>query len=209
MNALRAHVQGYAPVLGLAAAFAPAAAEAHLVATGMGPLCDGVAHFGASPEDYLPVLVLGLFAGLRGPRQARLTMSPLTVAWALGGLASLVVPPLAAIPLTGATALLFVVLGGLLAWNPNVPLSVIVSVGTAIGLVRGLDDVHGAPSDLASVLAMVATCGCVLIVYALAASVTLPLKRLWLIVAVRVGGSWMAAIGLLLVGWIIRYGNRI
>jgi hypothetical protein len=175
----------------------------------MGPLCDGVAHFGASPEDYLPVLVLGLFAGLRGPRQARLTMSPLTVAWALGGLASLVVPPLAAIPLTGATALLFVVLGGLLAWNPNVPLSVIVSVGTAIGLVRGLDDVHGAPSDLASVLAMVATCGCVLIVYALAASVTLPLKRLWLIVAVRVGGSWMAAIGLLLVGWIIRYGNRI
>jgi hypothetical protein len=43
-------------------------------------------------------------------------------------------------------------------------------------------------------------------VFAIAASLTIPLKRLWIIVAARVGGSWIAALGLLLVGWIVRYG---
>jgi hypothetical protein len=194
---------------GLGAAILPAVADAHLVTTGMGPLCDGVAHFCASPEDYLPVVILGLFAGLRGPRQTRLTLAALTLAWLVGGLASFVIPFAASNLLVIATALLFVLLGGLLAWNPDTPSWVIVGIGLSIGLIRGLDDLRSAPPQLPTAAVLGSICGCVLVVYALAASVTLPLKRLWMIVAVRVGGSWMAAIGLLLAGWIIRYGNQI
>jgi len=207
MTPTRPHLAVYALVS--TALLAPGLAEAHLVATGMGPICDGVVHFSVSPEDFLPVVILGLFAGLRGPRQARLALFVLTGAWLAGGLVALggFAPP--TLVLAVGTAVLFFLLGGLLAWNPSSPPWVVLSVAAGVGLVRGLDDLAGAPTSLADVAILGGICGCVLAVCALTASVTLPLKRLGLIVAVRVGGSWMAALGLLLAGWIIRYGNRI
>jgi urease accessory protein len=39
---------------------------------------------------------------------------------------------------------------------------------------------------------------------ALAASFVVPLRSAWARVAVRVAGSWIAAIGLLLIGWGVR-----
>ena len=48
----------------------------------------------------------------------------------------------------------------------------------------------------------------VFVVFAVAASITLPLTRAWMVVAVRVSGSWLAASGLLLAGWVLRYGAR-
>jgi hypothetical protein len=191
---------------GLAVAIVPAVADAHLIATGMGPLCDGVAHFGVSPQDYLPVLVLGLFAGLNGLPGARLTMYALTGAWLVGGIAAqfCTLGPLA-VP----TALLLVLLGGLLAWNPTTPVWVVTTLGAVIGLVRGLDDLRGTAADFPIALVLGSICGCVLVLYALSVSVTLPLKKPWMVVAVRVGGSWMAAIGLLLAGWIFRYGSQV
>jgi hypothetical protein len=195
--------------LGLAAATLPTVAAAHLVTTGMGPLCDGLAHFSSSPEDYLPVLVLGLFAGLRGPRQSRLTMAALTSAWLLGGSFAVAVPFADSTVLVVATAFLFVVLGILLASNPKTAVWVGMSAGVAVGLVRGLDDLRAAPSELPTVLVLAGICGCVLVLFALAASLTLPLRRIWMITAARVAGSWLAAIGLLLAGWIIRYGSQL
>jgi len=43
-------------------------------------------------------------------------------------------------------------------------------------------------------------------VVALAASFVVPLSAVWARVVVRVAGSWIAAIGLLLIGWAIRSG---
>ena len=50
----------------LAVALGCGPAEAHLNATGMGPVYDGVMHFLTSPEDLVPALALALLAGLRG-----------------------------------------------------------------------------------------------------------------------------------------------
>ena len=44
-------------VLALATA-GPGVAQAHLVASGMGPIYDGITHFGLSPEDYLSVIAV-------------------------------------------------------------------------------------------------------------------------------------------------------
>ena len=78
-----------------------------------------------------------------------------------------------------------------------------------MGLVRGAADLEGAPTSGASILALLGMCLSVFVVFALAASVTLPLRRFWMIIAARVTGSWMAAVGLLLAGWIMRYGARV
>jgi hypothetical protein len=48
----------------------------------------------------------------------------------------------------------------------------------------------------------------VFVVFAIAASISLPLTRAWMVIAVRVSGSWLAASGLLLAGWVWRYGAR-
>ena len=61
-------------------------AEAHLNATGMGPVYDGLVHFLTSPEDLVPALALALLAGLRGAPYGRRAMFTLPAAWLLGSL---------------------------------------------------------------------------------------------------------------------------
>jgi hypothetical protein len=187
----------------------PSLAEAHLMATGMGPVYDGVTHFGLSPEDYLPVIALGFYAGLRGPGHARLTLAGLVAGWIAGGVAGLMGfwPPAVALP--AATAALFLIIGGALAANRDAPPVICALAALALGLIRGAADLMGVAwslPHLVSVLGMTAGASVALV---LAASVTLPLQRLWMIVAARVSGSWLAASGLLLAGWILRYGAAV
>ena len=78
-----------------------------------------------------------------------------------------------------------------------------------MGLIRGAADLGGGPSDPASLLDLFGMCMAMACLYALAVSVTLPLQRFWMIVAARVTGSWIAAVGLLLAGWIIRFGAKV
>lgn len=189
-------------------ALAPAVAEAHLVASGMGPVYDGISHFALSPEDYLPVIALGLFAGLRGAQQARVALASLPSAWFAGGLAALLGAAIPPLWLSAATAVLLLFVGGLLAANQKTPLAVCIIAAVLLGIVRGLADLLGATLDAQTVLTLAGMTASVFVVFALAASLTLPLERLWLIVAARVGGSWLAALGLLLAGWILRYGSR-
>jgi urease accessory protein len=188
------------------AGLAPSLAQAHLVATGMGPIYDGISHFGLSPEDFLPVIALGFFAGLRSPRHARIALAMLTLAWLIGGivvLAGLGAPP-AALPV--GTALLFLSIGGSLAVNWALPPLLVSVAAVALGLVRGAADLMDVTPTIAHVLTLLGMSASAFVVFALAASVTLPLSRVWMIAAARVGGSWLAAFGLLYAGWIVRYG---
>jgi urease accessory protein len=193
-----------------AALLTPGLAQAHLVVTGMGPVYDGVTHFALSPEDSLPVIALAFYAGLRGPRHSRILLGVLPAAWFVGGLlmcfSGLTPPPILA---PAAAALLFLGLGGLLASNLELSTRSCAYAALALGLVRGAADLAGAPATGASVLDLVGMCASVFGLYALAVSVTLPLKRFWMIVAARVAGSWVAAAGLLLAGWIIRFGAKV
>jgi urease accessory protein len=190
-------------------AFAPASADAHLVQSGMGPIYDGISHFGLSPEDFLPVIALAFLAGLRGPRHARLTLAMVTFAWITGGIISFSGLELPAIILPALTAGLFLGIGGLLALNAELSPALCMIVATALGLVRGAGDMAGVDPTPSHALALVGMTASVFVIFALAASVTLPLQRLWMIIAARVSGSWLAALGLLFAGWILRYGARV
>jgi urease accessory protein len=197
-------------VLGAAAflAAAPAAAQAHLVVTGMGPIYDGISHFGLSPEDSIPVVALAFFGGLRGPATARLLLAALPLAWLAGGLIALggAVAPAAALSMANAVA--FLAIGSLLAANAQLAPALSAAFALGLGLMRGVADLSGATLTAAHLLTLAVMGACVFVVFALAASLTLPLQRFWMIVAVRIGGSWLAALGLLLAGWVWRYGAR-
>jgi hypothetical protein len=195
---------------GAASVLVPEVAWAHLVVTGMGSVYDGIGHFGLSPEDSLPVVALAFYAGLRGPLHSRMLMAALPLAWFAGGLAAAMSGAVfPAILLPASTAVILLGIGGLLASNLDLAPVTCTAVAALLGLVRGAADLEGATATGAAILTLLGMSLSVCVVFALAASVTLPLRRFWMIVAARVSGSWLAAVGLLLAGWIMRYGARV
>jgi hypothetical protein len=194
----------------VAAALFPAAAEAHLVVTGLGPVYDGATHFGLSPEDFLPVLALALFTGLRGPRHARLALAALAASWMAGGLLTsafgLTLPPILAPAMAAA---LLLATGGMLAANLELAPWPCAAAAAVLGLARGAADLSGTGPGGSAALNALGMAAAAAVLFALAASTTLPLRRLWMIVAARVAGSWAAAAGLLLAGWLVRYGAQV
>jgi hypothetical protein len=172
----------------------------------MGPIYDGIAHFALSPEGFLPLLALAFFAGLRDSQHARVVFYSLPLAWFAGGALALQNIAPSNLILSSSSAALFLVAGGLLASNLRLPVSISFLLALALGLVRGLADFTDVDADGSPLLVLTGVCASVAVVSALAASVTLPFKRLWMIIVARVYGSWIAALGLLLAGWIFRYG---
>ena len=151
---------------------------------------------------------LAFEGGVTGGLVSFLVLGVLPLAWIAGGSLAMGGVSLPAVVLPAVTAALFLAIGGLLAANAQLVPRLTAIAAATLGAVRGLADLAGVGPSLPHTGALLGMAGCVFALFALAASLTLPLKRLWMIVAVRVGGSWLAATGLLLAGWIWRYGAR-
>lgn len=188
---------------GLVLASCPSRAEAHLVTTGLGPLYDGLLHFAVTPEDLVPVLALALLAGLRGVTHGRRALFVLPAAWLLGGVIGLAVH--GGVSPTW-TALSFVLLGALVALDARLPLGATTLLAALLGLGHGyLNGASLAGPGLGAV-GLLGVVAAVFTLVAFAASFVVPLRAVWARLVVRVAGSWIAAIGLLLIGWAIRSG---
>ena len=178
----------------------PSPAAAHLVTTGMGPVYDGIGHLLLTPEDLMPVLALALFAGLRGAAAGRWAMFLLPLAWLAGGLAgsaaNFAIPP--TLP-----ALSILVLGGLVAADLRLPVAAVSGFAILLGLLHGFMNgavLRGGAGTLGLIGIAAMLFALVTLASALVVSVGASRARL----AVRVAGSWIAAIGLLMVGWSAR-----
>ncbi|MFI5120971.1 MAG: HupE/UreJ family protein, partial [Thermoanaerobaculia bacterium] len=126
---MRLRLAGFAAVL----LFAPRA-DAHLVTTGLGPVYDGIGHLLLTPEDFVPIVALALFAGLRGARAGRLALFTLPVAWVLGGLLGLRLGSATPAPVP---ALSFLLLGVLVAADLRLPDAAVAALAGGLGLVHG------------------------------------------------------------------------
>jgi hydrogenase/urease accessory protein HupE len=176
-------------------------AQAHLVETGLGPVYDGIAHFALTPEDLIPALMLAVLAGLRGKEHARRAIFVLPLAWLLAGL----VGSGTRIALPGAFAWLpLLILGALVAADFRLSASATAAIAIVIGAFLGLANgaaMAGAGAGMRGVLGIV---GAVFVVSTLAAGAVVAWQAGWLRIAWRVAGSWIAACGLLLMGWSLR-----
>jgi urease accessory protein len=190
--------------LALALTLAPGLAAAHLASTGLGPFYDGVSHFLLSPEDLVPVIGIALFAGVRGPTTARRVVLALPLAWLLGCLVALhAAPAYAGLEWSAAW---FVAIGALLAADVKLPAAATVALAALTGAVHGYFNGSGLGVSLtiATVLIGLALAVFVLTVFCAAPAVLLTAH--WARIAVRVIGSWIAASGILMLGWWIRGG---
>ena len=189
-------------LLASAIVLVPVPSHAHLLTTGLGPLYDGVFHFALTPEDFLPALALALLAGQRGVRAGRLALFALPSAWFVGGLVGLVVPALH--PAPALTTISFLALGGLVAAAARLRTEWVAALAVTVGFLHG--NLNGAAMSQAGrgVLGVVGIVAVVFAIVALAAARVASLRAEWARIAVRVAGSWIAAIGLLLLGWSLR-----
>ena len=174
-------------------------AHAHLVETGFGEYYDGVVHFAVTPADVMVVVALALFAGLRGTRAGRYAVVGLPLAWWVAGL----IGQHWGLdePLTRLTVFSFAFVGALVALDVRVADSVVLVVAIVAGGIHGL--VNGATMPGNSMLALTGAVSVALVLCLLLAAEVLRLSQPWQRVAVRVAGSWMLAIGILMLGWLV------
>jgi hydrogenase/urease accessory protein HupE len=178
-------------------------ARAHLVNTGFGPFDDGLARLFVTPEDLLPVIALALLAGLRGPHFGRAVLFALPVGWLAGSAFGLLLDPPNMLPL--AETILTIALGLLLAADSNLPLVPVAVLAILLGLLHGLLNGSELPKTSLSSPISVAGVGIALfVVVSLLAGQASAVPVPWARVAVRVAGSWIVAIGLLMLGWAMR-----
>jgi urease accessory protein len=177
-------------------------ADAHLNSTGMGPFYDGLVHFLMSPEDIIPVFALALLAGLRGATYGRRTLFTLPVAWLLGALAGLTT--VTATPHPSVAAAWFLLLGGLLAADAKLSLRMTTALAALLGVYHGYLNGTGMGQFESAAVALLGLVFAVFVLIALAAAFVVKLRAQWAKIAVRVAGSWIAASGLLMLGWAVR-----
>jgi len=192
---------GTASRLALAAgsALLPQAAQAHLVTTGLGPLYDGITHFLVSFEDLLPVIAMSLLAGLNGPQAGRRALFVLPATWLLGGVAGYTT---GAVPEgSWITAFSALVLGVLVAADRRLPVGIVALLAALLGLLHGWLNGAGIAAANREALALLGIGGAVFVAVSLLAALSASVKAQTTRIAVRVAGSWIAATGLLMLGW--------
>ena len=177
-------------------------ARAHLANTGFGPFYDGMVHLVLAPEDLLPVIALALLAGLSGPRASRWVLFSLSLLWVMAGVGGIFSGAEVVTPVLAAGAL--ILLGALVAADLKLPFALVLLLAAILGISHGyLNGTAMAPAGVAGLLG-VATA--VFVLFSLVSGLVVRLEALWARTAVRVAGSWIAAIGLLMLGWV--FGGR-
>jgi len=178
-------------------------AHAHLVSTDLGPFYDGAAHPLVSPEDLLTLLGFAILAGFAGPRAGRRMLTTLTVSWVLGVLVGYGLAQ-SAWDVSWGTASVILLLGLAGAFRLRCPVDVLVWAAAIIGLGHGWMNgaaVHAADGPWRAVLGL--TTGVFLLGTLLTGTSTW-LQKKRADVLLRVVASWVAAIGLLMLGWQLR-----
>jgi urease accessory protein len=190
--------KGLIAALGLL--FCPSYGSAHLVTTGLGPVYDGIGHLVMTPEDLVPALAIALFAGLRGAAPGRRALFVLPLAWFVGGLLGVFVEGLPTMPVAGIS---FLILGVLVAADLNLSQRLFIAVVIVVGLVHGL--LNGvALKESTGILGLIGIMATLFVIVAIVSATIVSLKKPWARIVVRVAGSWVAAIGMLMFGWLMR-----
>jgi urease accessory protein len=185
-------------VLGLL--FCPSDAAAHLVTTGMGPVYDGIGHLLLTPEDLVPAVAMALYAGLRGRAPGRRALFFFPLAWLIGGFIGLAADTMPVFPVS---AFSFLLVGLLIAADLRLPDNAFTVLAVAVGIMHGFLNGIALKAGPAG-LGLLGIMSALFVLVALVSAFVVSLKPPWARIVVRVAGSWVAAMGLLMIGWFFR-----
>ncbi len=180
----------------------PAPAQAHLVNSGLGPFYDGALHLLLSPADLLGLVALALLAGLRGASAGRLAVIALPAAWLFAGAIGM---SLAVMPELRWLSMAFLtILGLLVAIDARLSPAFVAAIAALYGALHGLLNGSALAVAGAGAVSLLGIAVTVFLLALLAAAAVVPLRALRARVVVRVAGSWVAAVGVLMLGWLVQ-----
>lgn len=180
----------------------PSTAAAHLVTTGLGPFYDGALHLLLSPEDLLGLVAAIALAGLQGAKASRIAVVTLATTWFIFSLVSLNLTVGFDFPWLNIISI--IILGALVAVNPTLPPAVAALLAGLYGALHGLLNGSALAAMDSGLLSIVGVSVTVLIIGLLCSALIVSLKAAWTRIVIRVAGSWIAAVGMLMLGWMVR-----
>lgn len=178
----------------------PSAVQAHLVNSGLGPFYDGSLHLLLSPGDLLGLIAIALLAGLQGPKAGRLVTMTLPLCWLIAGLIGMQLPAMLDLP--WVTMLAFAILGLLVAVDIRLPPAGVALLAALYGVLQGLQNGSALASigaDLTALFGIVMTS---LVIALLTAAAVVLLRAPWARILIRVAGSWLVAVGVMMLAWL-------
>ena len=98
----------------------------------------------------------------------------------------------------------FLLLGGLVAADAKLSLPVTTALTALLGAYHGYLNGTGLGQSLSVMVALIGVVFAIFVCLALVAAFVVRLRAAWARIAVRVGGSWIAASGMLMLGWAVR-----
>ncbi|MDF2998478.1 MAG: hypothetical protein K0R27_4115 [Xanthobacteraceae bacterium] len=191
--------------LGLPAVFSiagmPTAAHAHLVDTRLGDFYGGALHPLTDLQQILPWIALAALAAFQGPRRARWVVLVFPLALLAGGCASLVLPSPPFAPILDLS--LVAITGLALAAAVSLPLPILLAIVAVMGLLHGYQNGEAmvASTDQVLFLSGVTAIGYAVLTLLTGAAIAF-LRGVggWRPIALRASGSWVAAVGIMVLG---------
>lgn len=178
------------------------AAEAHIVSSRLGDFYAGAAHPLTGLQDAVLWTALGVLAGTQPADRARWLIAVFPAGLVIGFLAGLAGG--AANGLAAVDAGCMVALGGLIAMAVRLPAPALTAIAFALGLVCGMANASGAGPDTNITLFAAGFAMAGYVVITLLSALVLTFRRPdagWRSIALRAGGSWIAAIGVMAGGY--------
>lgn len=176
-----------------------ASADAHSTVKGVGDLYAGLLHVLTALEHVLPFIALSLLAGQRGLKaQAEAVLLVFPVALMIGAASALWLPPVPGLAFFNVASA--ILLGGLVATAWPLPRAVFYGLVVVFGMSHGFANGEAISGSIKAYLFIlgIGLAGLAILAYGtLMVDFLLKRKAGWLHIAVRVAGSWIAAIGVL------------
>ena len=179
----------------------PSVAHAHLVDTRLGDFYGGALHPLTDFEQILPWLALAALAAFQGPQRARWMIVVFPLALLAGGAASLELPSPPFAPILGIS--LVAVTGLALAAAASLPLPVLLAITAVMGLLHGYQNGEAmvASTDQLLFLSGVTAVGYAVLTLVTGSAIAfLRGTGGWRPIALRASGSWVAAVGIMVLG---------
>lgn len=172
-------------------------AHAHSAAKGIGDFYSGALHALTALEHVLPFVALGILAGQQG-QKAEPVLGVFCIALLVGAILALWIPGVPYLAVLNISST--IALGGLVAVARPLPAPVFYALAIVFGLSHGFANGEGMAETTKPYLFIpgVALAGLVVTAYGLIVTDWLLRRKTeWLQTALRVAGSWIAAIGIL------------
>jgi len=180
---------------------APSAAHAHLVNTRLGDFYGGVLHPLTAFEQVLPWLALAALAAFQGAARARRLVIVFPLSLLAGCVLSQWLPSASFVP---AIAVALIAITGLsVAAAVRLPLPMLLGLAAVMGFVHGLQNGQAmtATTDQLLFILGVTAIGYGVVTIATGAAIAF-LRGVggWRPIALRASGSWVAAVGIMVLG---------